>query len=109
MITRAEVIRAGMNHFQIAAGETYLGAGIEYLALGLCGESGEVAEHLKKRIRDGHLDLAAVKKELGDVLWYVAVLANELGLTLGDVANTNVLKLAKRQMENKLKGSGSER
>jgi NTP pyrophosphatase (non-canonical NTP hydrolase) len=66
-------------------------------ALGLAGEAGEVADHIKKYIKHGHpLDRDRVKKELGDVLWYVAVMALELDIALEDVANANIEKLKAR-------------
>ena len=65
--------------------------GSTYPALGLAGEAGEVAEHAKKAIRDDGGEVtderrAAMTKELGDVLWYVAQLASELGLELEEIA-----------------------
>lgn len=77
------------------------GAGdLAYLALGLIGESGEVAEHIKKHFRHGHdLDEVHLQEELGDVLWYVAVLADILGADLGRVASSNVAKLRARYPE----------
>ncbi len=68
-----------------------------YTALGLNGEAGEVAELIKKAFFHGHdLDLDKLKKELGDVLWYVAVMANALDLPLDEVAQHNIDKLARR-------------
>lgn len=66
-------------------------------ALGLTGESGEVADELKKVIYHGHdLNVDKIKKELGDVLHYVSGLASMLELSLDDVANRNIEKLKKR-------------
>lgn len=87
-----------------------------YPALGLAGEAGEVMEKIKKQLRDrggiGMLtehDVDALKKELGDVLWYVAVLSNDLGLDLESVAVANLEKLASRKQRGKLGGSGDNR
>ena len=85
-----------------------------YPTLGLAGEAGEVAEKVKKVLRDkgGEFDaetVAALKKELGDVLWYVARLAAELDLDMGDVAAANLAKLSSRQDRGVLHGSGDER
>ncbi len=67
------------------------------LALGLSGESGECAEHIKKHLGHGHaLDREAMTKELGDVLWYVASLAAKIGVTLDEVATVNLDKLRVR-------------
>jgi len=66
-------------------------------ALGLTGESGEVADHIKKHLGHGHpLDMDSLRKELGDVLWYVAELSTTLGIDLGEVAQGNVDKLLAR-------------
>lgn len=68
--------------------------------MGLAGETGELVDLIKKAIFHGHqIDVAKVEKELGDVIWYCAVLAHEYGLRLGTVADTNVRKLAKRYPE----------
>jgi NTP pyrophosphatase (non-canonical NTP hydrolase) len=85
-----------------------------YPTLGLAGETGEVAEKVKKVLRDngGNFDapaVAAIQKELGDVLWYVARLASELGLDLEQIAADNLAKLADRQARGKLHSSGDER
>ncbi len=85
-----------------------------YPTLGLSGEAGEVAEKIKKVIRDkgGVMDSETkeqLKKELGDVLWYVAQLATELALTLDEIATANMQKLLSRLERNKLSGSGDNR
>ncbi len=74
---------------------------LEYPTLGLAGEAGEVANVVKKIQRDfgGNLTdeiRARLKDELGDVLWYISACADELGLTLEEVAEFNVKKLAER-------------
>jgi NTP pyrophosphatase (non-canonical NTP hydrolase) len=69
-------------------------------ALGLAGESGEVADIIKKTFYHGHpLDKEALHKELGDVLWYLAVMADALGYDLDDIAQANVDKLRARYPE----------
>ncbi len=89
-------------------------AWLAYPALGLAGEAGEVAEHAKKAIRDDGGQVteerrAAMAKELGDVLWYVAQLASELKLDLAEIASANLKKLRSRQQRGVLSGSGDER
>ncbi len=89
-------------------------AWLTYPVLGLAGEAGEVAEHAKKVIRDDGGAVsderrAAMAKELGDVLWYVAQIASELGLGLEEVAQGNLEKLLSRQRRGVLAGSGDER
>jgi NTP pyrophosphatase (non-canonical NTP hydrolase) len=90
------------------------GRNVLYPTLGLCGESGEVADKVKKVLRDrqGLFD-AQVKAdlglELGDVLWYVAQLATELGLSLETIAQDNLDKLASRAARNVIGGSGDRR
>ena len=81
---------------------------VVYPTLGLCGEAGEVAEKVKKNIRDGK-SLDGVGLELGDVLWYVSALADDLGITLEQVAQWNVDKLQRRMQLNKIKGDGDNR
>lgn len=88
---------------------------IIYPTLGLCGESGEVAERIKKWLRDGggsvlpEDKLELLKKELGDVLWYVANLADDLGLSMQEIAELNITKLADRKNRGVLHGSGDNR
>ena len=89
-------------------------AQLMYLVLGLCGESGEIAEKFKKLVRDkqGVLspeDKAEIVKELGDVLWYVNAVAHLLGSSLEEVARLNNEKLASRQARNQLHGDGDNR
>ena len=90
------------------------GDNLLYPTLGLCGEAGEVAEKVKKMVRDDGGELTpqrreALAGELGDVLWYVAQLATEAGLELGEVAEGNLAKLRSRQERAVLHGSGDER
>lgn len=85
-----------------------------HLVLGLVGESGEIAEKFKKWVRDAEsdesrIDTADIGKELGDVMWYVAVLADYLDLSLDDIARANLDKLASRQQRGVLGGSGDNR
>jgi len=85
-----------------------------YPVLGLAGESGEVAEKIKKVLRDnnGIIDKERkekIEKELGDVLWYLAQIATELGLSLDEIASNNIQKLKSRKKRNKLHGSGDNR
>ena len=82
--------------------------GLAYTTLGLAGEAGEIANKVKKVIRDGR-STDGISDELGDVLWYLAAVANELGADLGDIANNNLKKLADRQARNVLGGSGDNR
>ena len=66
-------------------------------ALGVTGESGEVADTVKKVLYQGHtLDTTHLKQELGDVLWYVTLACNAIGCTLEDVMRGNVAKLHTR-------------
>ena len=95
---------------------TYPGAGenIVYPTLGLAGEAGEVAEKVKKLMRDDGGVMsderrAALAGELGDVLWYVAQVATEAGLDLAEVAQANLDKLLSRQERGVLSGSGDAR
>ena len=83
-----------------------------YPALGLCGEAGEVADKIKKTIRgDSSLDEVSgnIAGELGDVLWYLAILADDLGITLDQIAHWNLAKLNRRWRKNKIKGDGDNR
>lgn len=91
-----------------------LPCGFVYPIIGLAGEVGELSEKCKKIIRDsqGHVSEAVqveVKKEIGDVLWYVAMLCKEFGFDMGDVAQMNLDKLKSRKERGKIQGSGDNR
>jgi len=107
-----------LNQYQNSALKTAIypnqGQNFSYPALGLMGEAGEVADKLKKVIRDNDGVLTdpvrdAVAKELGDCMWYLAVLANELDYDLNTIAEDNLLKLLSRQERGVLSGSGDNR
>jgi NTP pyrophosphatase (non-canonical NTP hydrolase) len=106
-----------MNAYQVAANETAVfppTRGVEYTTLGLTSEAGEVADKVKKVIRDNNGEFseqhkADIVKELGDVLWYVSSLAWELGYTLDNVADMNISKLSSRKERGKIGGSGDDR
>jgi len=83
-------------------------------AMGVAGEAGEVVEKWKKIVayKNGTIstqDLDELRKELGDVVWYVAVLADSIGLALEDIMQLNLSKLADRKKRNVIKGAGDER
>ena len=80
-----------------------------YPTLGLCGEAGEVAEKVKKQVRDGVFHRHEVAKELGDVLWYLANICNDIGYNLDEIADLNLTKLRGRMARNVIKGSGDNR
>ena len=89
---------------------------IIYSAIGLGNEAGEVLGKVKKWLRgdDGDGEMSeerkiALRDELGDVLWYVAVLARDLGLDLDEIAKLNIEKLKSRKQRNTLKGDGDKR
>ena len=88
---------------------------MEYLTLGLTGEAGEIANKVKKFIRDGAAQDEYLAKrieigyEIGDVLWYCAVLAKEMEMNLGHIMENNLQKLADRKKRGTLSGSGDNR
>ena len=87
---------------------------IIYPTLGLTGEAGEVANKVKKIIRDGSDSkdeklVSEIKAEIGDCLWYIAVLADDFDIKLSDIASTNIEKLANRKKNNTIHGSGDTR
>ncbi len=87
---------------------------IIYPTLGLTGEAGEVANKVKKIIRDGSDSkdeklVSEIKAEIGDCLWYIAVLANDFDIKLSDIASANIEKLANRKTKGTIHGSGDDR
>lgn len=109
-----------LNEYQKCALETWINHqtdgnyNIVYPTLGLCGESGEVSEKVKKALRDhdGNFDedvKKAIALELGDVFWYLSTLAYELGFSLQEIAEMNYEKLQSRKRRNKIHGDGDNR
>jgi NTP pyrophosphatase (non-canonical NTP hydrolase) len=82
---------------------------LEYLTLGLCSEAGEVCAAMKRKIRDGSDLKQQVLAELGDVVWYITRLADELDTDLEKIMDANEAKLKDRQARNVIKGSGDDR
>ena len=107
-----------MNYYQKEAVKTAIYPykyKVTYPALGLAGEAGEIANKVKKFIRDGYdveqfeqkkIELAA---EIGDVLWYCAALSRDIGFDLQHVAQYNINKLQDRARRGKIGGDGDER
>lgn len=105
-----------LNDYQSLAMETAIyPLPIIYPSLGLTGEAGEVADKVKKVIRDkgGLFDNYDIKhdiaEEIGDVLWYCATLAHDLGFTLEEIGQMNYDKLKSRMERGKIHGSGDNR
>ena len=87
---------------------------IIYPTLGLTGEAGEVANKVKKIIRDGTSKnnenlVQEISAEIGDCLWYISVLADDIGVKLSDIANNNLIKLENRKKKGTIHGSGDDR
>lgn len=106
------------DEYQKKAGETALypnvGNNIVYPTLGLVGEAGEIANKVKKIYRDAGGVLTEekkedLKKELGDVIWYLAQVSSELGLDLNDIAELNIARLKDRKDRGVLHGDGDNR
>lgn len=99
------------NTYQLEAKKTAIfppDKALEYLSLGLVGEAGEVANKVKKIIRDKKID-ADISGEIGDVLWYCAMLADYLDVNLGKIMENNLDKLRSRKERGVLGGSGDRR
>jgi NTP pyrophosphatase (non-canonical NTP hydrolase) len=91
-----------------------IGHGVIYPTLGLTNEAGEVSGKIKKIFRDkegiiSESDLSALQGELGDVLWYLAQVSTELGLSLDEIAEHNISKLLDRQKRGMIQGEGDNR
>ena len=105
------------NEYQIKAKSTDIyppRLAITCHTLGLANEAGEVAGKLKKIYRDNNSEFSSEKKheiakELGDVLWYLALVAVDIGYTLESIATMNIQKLQDRKERNQLGGSGDHR
>ncbi len=107
------------NNYQFRAAKTAIYPkedlqGLLYTTLGLVSEAGEVAGKVKKIIRDDESVISPERHEqlideLGDVLWYCAMIADELNITLGYAAERNISKLEDRQNRNVISGSGDNR
>jgi len=101
--------------YQEAARSTRVPAGdnpLIYSTLGLTGEAGELANKVKKILREdaNRAELIeGIKEEMGDVLWYLSAMADDLGVTLEDIANINVEKLKSRYARGVVRGSGDQR
>ena len=106
-----------LNEFQKTALETAVYPKeykVIYPALGITGEAGECSDKVKKVIRDNNGEFTddrkrEIAKEIGDVLWYCATLAHDIGYTLEEIGEMNVEKLRSRKDRNKLNGSGDNR
>lgn len=108
-----------MNHYQKESRKTAKypqeeSLPLMYTALGMNGEAGEIADKIKKMLRDDGGVLTderkeSLKMELGDVMWYIAQMCTELGFTLEEVAQGNLDKLLSRMERNKINGDGDNR
>ena len=97
-----------LDEYQLKAAETDLGAEVDYYIHGLSSEAGEVAAYRKRALR-GDADCGDLIGELGDVLWYLAAVADMYGVQLSNVAEYNLTKLRKRKEAGTIAGSGENR
>jgi NTP pyrophosphatase (non-canonical NTP hydrolase) len=100
-----------LNDYQeLAVDMKLLTADMDYLLLGLVGEVGEFYSPIAKAIRDDtEIEDNLLKKELGDILWFIATISAELGLTLNEIAEANIKKLQSRKLRGTIGGSGNDR
>jgi NTP pyrophosphatase (non-canonical NTP hydrolase) len=115
-ITKRKIEMTFKNYQELAVETAVYGAGdrIIYPALGLANEAGEVLGKIKKVLRDRNGVFTgesnqAIGDEIGDVLWYIAALSRDLGLSLDDIAERNIQKLIDRKARNVIQGSGDNR
>ena len=108
-----EVFDSGqMNDYQRAAASTAIYKqehAVIYPALGLAAEAGEVANKVKKILRDGNFDREAIADEVGDCLWYIAALCRDLNIDMQEIADNNIKKLKDRLERGVISGSGDNR
>ena len=101
-----------MNDYQRAAVSTAIYKkehAVIYPALGLAAEAGEVANKVKKILRDGKFDREAIADEVGDCLWYIAALCRDLNIDMQQIADNNIKKLKDRLERGVISGSGDGR
>jgi NTP pyrophosphatase (non-canonical NTP hydrolase) len=100
------------NVYQRAAAETAIYKDehkVMYPALGLAAEAGEVANKVKKILRDNKFDRQGISDEIGDCLWYIAALCRDLNVNMSDLAAANLRKLQDRKDRGVLSGNGDKR
>ena len=107
-----EDVDISMNYYQKQAAGTAIydtKHAVIYPALGLAAEAGEVANKVKKILRDGKFDRTAISDEIGDCLWYIAALCRDLNVDMTTVATRNLEKLYDRKERGVLSGNGDNR
>ncbi len=101
-----------MSEYQRTAADTAIYKAehaVIYPALGLAAEAGEVANKVKKILRDGKFDREGIADEIGDCLWYIAALCRDLNIDMAEVAMGNINKLQDRKRRGKISGEGDKR
>ena len=109
---REDYISMEMDDYQNKAADTAIYKpehAVIYPALGLAAEAGEVANKVKKILRDGTFNKEAIADEVGDVLWYIAALCRDLNVNMSELAYKNLQKLEDRKRRGKIAGSGDNR
>jgi NTP pyrophosphatase (non-canonical NTP hydrolase) len=109
---QGDYINMEMNDYQEQAAQTAIYKAehaVIYPALGLAAEAGEVANKVKKILRDGTFNREAIADEVGDCLWYIAALCRDLNVNMADLAKNNLQKLEDRKRRGKIAGEGDKR